>query len=99
MNWTIDSARQLDVNLYSIAYRVTGTRTNNGETFTTDITGTIEISYDDSIFTPFLDLSTDQKLQFIFENGVDQSSLEDQINVKLFELVSPPIIVSPLPTK
>lgn len=97
MNWTIDTVRQLDVNLYSVTYKVTGTRENNGETFTADSTGTIEISYDDINYTPFLDLSVDQKLQFIFENGVSQPDLEDEINRKLFNLVSPPIMIDVLP--
>lgn len=98
MNWTIDSVRRLNVNLYQVDYTVTGTRLHDGKTFTASTEGTIEVSYDDANFSPFLDLTSDQKLQFIFENGVNQSDLEDEINVKLFNLVSPPIIIDVLPT-
>jgi hypothetical protein len=96
--WKINKITPVTLGVFNVAWTLIGTREHDGKHFVADTTGSVDITYDTS-FTPFADLSEDQQLQYILQNGVDSYSAEEIVSQKLFELISPPIIVPQLPTE
>jgi hypothetical protein len=95
--WKIGKITPSFDDVFNVAWTLVGTREHDGKSFVADTTGSVDITYDTS-FSPFENLSEDQQLQYIFQNGVDGYSAEEIVSKKLFNLISPPIIVPPLPT-
>ena len=48
-------------------------------------------------FTPYADLTLEQVLSWIHQNGVDKTSAEDSITQQLETMANPPTIIPPLP--
>jgi hypothetical protein len=48
-------------------------------------------------FTPFVDLTQEQVLDWCFANGVDKTSIEANVTQQINDQINPPIIAPPLP--
>lgn len=96
--WKIGKITPVTTGVFNVVWTLVGTREHDGKTYVADTTGNVDIKYDTS-FTPFENLAEDQQLQYILQNGVDSYVAEDIVSKKLFELISPAIIVPSLPTE
>jgi len=50
-----------------------------------------------SSFTPYDQLTQDQVLNWCYENGVDKTAIETNIDQQIQNQINPPIITPPLP--
>lgn len=96
--WKINKITPVTSGVFNVAWTLTGSREHDGKTYTADTTGNTDIVYDTS-FTPFENLAEDQQLQYVLQNGVDSYAAEEIVSKKLFDLISPPIILPGLPTE
>ena len=75
-------------------WRCTGTE----DVYTTSSYGTASFPVvHGETFTPYADLTQDQVLGWVWENGVDKDATEASVQQQLDNLVNPPIVVLPLP--
>ena len=48
-------------------------------------------------FTPYADLTQDEVLNWIWENGVDRIATEDSVAAQIESQINPPVVALPLP--
>lgn len=48
-------------------------------------------------FTPYLDLTQEQVLDWCFSNGVDKSAIEANVTAQIEAQINPPVVSLPLP--
>jgi hypothetical protein len=98
LEWKIGKITPSFDDVFNVAWTLVGTREHDGKIYIAETTGNADINYDTG-FTPFENLAEDQQLHYILQNGVDGYVAEDIVSKKLFELISPAIIVPSLPTE
>jgi hypothetical protein len=66
--------------------------------YTTQVYGTASFPVvQGETFTPYADLTLDQVLGWVWENGVDKDATEANVQSQLDALINPPIVTLPLP--
>ena len=83
---------QTDV-VFTVHWQLTGTDgTYNGSVYST-----CSVPAPTGAFTPYDDLTQDQVLGWIWENGVDQASAEAAVQTQIDNQINPPTISPALP--
>ena len=97
--WTIDamdcypqSQGNADV-VYNAHWRCTG---NNGDA-SSSIYGTCSIPYAGGGFTPYQDLTQQEVLDWVWENGVNQQEVEANVTSQVNAILNPITVTPPLP--
>jgi len=102
ITWSIDwmQASTQEINGHSevvlnAGWRCTGV---DGE-FTSSVYGSVSFPEPavGGTFTPYVDLTLDEVLSWVWENGVDKVATEDTVTKQVETLVNPPVITPPLP--
>ena len=66
--------------------------------FLATVSGLTRITFNDtSIYTPYADLTEEQVLTWVWSSGVDQTSVQTEIDTQIELQINPPIVVLPLP--
>lgn len=81
-------------------WRVTGTQTQNDQTYTASAYGTVAFAQPESAngsFTPYDQLTETQVLGWVWTNGVDKATAEASINQQIADQINPKEISPPLP--
>lgn len=76
-----------------ISWRCNGTQ----DTFNGAVSGLCYLPIPTGAFTPYKDLTQDQVLGWCYANGVNQESVEAEVQAQLDKQVNPPTIQSPPP--
>ena len=67
-------------------------------TYFASVPGLTRITFNDtSTYTPYSDLTEEQVLNWIYSSGVDEASVQAQINTQIDLQINPPIVILPLP--
>jgi hypothetical protein len=92
-------ASQVQLNDYTdVVVEAAWTCTGTDGTYYAAISGLTRIIFDGGPdYTPYTDLTEEQVLSWIYSSGVDQSSVQAQIDNQIELQVNPPIVVLPLP--
>lgn len=98
-NWTIGAmdcfsnkdGKQNVVNV--VHWRCTGV---DGE-HTTSVYSTCSVTEPGELFTPYGDLTQEQVLEWIWDNGVDKDATEQSVQGALDVLANPPVVQPALP--
>lgn len=102
ITWTIDwmKASTQEINGFTevvldAGWRVTGT---DGK-FTTSAYGSVSFPepQEGGTYTPYADLTQDQVLGWVWENGVDKDAYDKSMESQLALLENPPVVQPPLP--
>jgi len=97
--WTIENMstqRQLDT--YSdVVIEVSWSCTGTDGTYYSVVSGLTRIEFENTDFTPYSDLTQDEVLSWIYSSGVDQASVEADIDAQIELQVNPPVVILPLP--
>ena len=56
-----------------------------------------EVPLPSAAFTPYVDLTQQQVLDWIWSNGVDKSAIESQVQDQIDLQITPPVVILPLP--
>lgn len=97
--WTIDAMdcyTQLQGNsdvVYNAHWRCTGSDGNTS----TSIYGTCSTPYAGGSFTPYQDLTQQEVLDWVWENGVDQQTVEARVTSQVNAILNPTTVTPPLP--
>lgn len=97
--WTIDamdcyaqSQGNADV-VYNAHWRCTG---NDGDA-SSSVYGTCSIPYAGGSFTPYQDLTQQEVLDWVWENGVNQQEVEANVTSQVNAILNPTTVTPPLP--
>jgi hypothetical protein len=66
-------------------------------TYNASIYSTCNIPYTGTSFTPYEDLTQQQVLDWVWDNGVDQAVTEAAVQQQIDNQINPPVITPPLP--
>ena len=69
-------------------------------TYTSNIYSTVSLNppqEGDPDYTPYADLTEEQVLGWVWENGVDKDAAEATVTEQVANLVNPPVVTPPLP--
>ena len=67
-------------------------------TYYANIPGLTRITFNsNSTYTPYSELTEEQVVSWIWDSGVDQSSIEAQIDTQIDLQINPPMVILPLP--
>jgi len=100
--WSIDwvQASTQEINgftevVLSAGWRCTGV---DGE-FSSSAYGSVSFPQPEEggVFTPYADLTLEQVLGWVWDNGVDKDATEISVTAQVENLVNPPTITPPLP--
>ena len=104
MNWKIEqlwvkpSEGSLTDVVVTAAWRCDGEQVNNGNTYTGTCYGTASfVAPDPADFIPFVDLTEQQVLGWVWAAGIDKDATEASVQQQIDNQINPPIIVPPLP--
>ena len=80
-------------------WRCTGTQASGGADYTATVYGTCSFPEpaEGGSFTPYADLTENQVLGWVWSNGVDKTSAEENVAAQLATQINPPVIQPPLP--
>ena len=98
--WKIENmSAQKELDSYTdVVIEVGWTCIGTDGTYYAAIPGVTRVTFDGGPdFTPYTDLTEEQVLGWIYSSGVDQSSVQAQIDTQIDLQVNPPIVVLPLP--
>ena len=98
--WTVENMsaqKQLD-GYTDVVIEVGWTCTGTDGTYYAAIPGLTRVTFDSSsTYTPYSDLTQEQVLGWIYSSGVDQSSVQADIDTQIDLQINPPTVVLPLP--
>ena len=100
INWVIEAMNsyptaegQSDV-VFSVHWRCNGSQDN----YSASIYGTAGVTYEAGApYTPYNELTQEQVLQWVWDNGVDKAVTESAIQTQIDNLINPPVVTLPLP--
>jgi len=98
--WTVQNmTTQKQLDSYSdVVIEVGWSCTGTDGTYYSVIPGVTRVTFDSSsTYIPYADLTEEQVLSWIYSSGVDQSSVQAQIDTQIDLQVNPPTVVLPLP--
>lgn len=98
--WSIENmAAQKQLDGYTdVVIEVAWTCSGTNGTYYANIPGLTRVTFTGSSdFTPYSDLTEDQVLSWIWSSGVDQMSVQAQIDNQIELQINPPIVILPLP--
>ena len=80
-------------------WRCNGTESSGGKDYTATVYGTCSFPEpaEGGSFTPYADLTENQVLGWVWSNGVDKTSAEENVAAQLANQINPPVITPPLP--
>ena len=79
-------------------WRANGVTTVDSSTYQATVYGSVGFSAPDPAqFTPYTDLSKEQVLEWIWQNGVDKAATEQNLQSQIDSLINPPVVQLPLP--
>jgi hypothetical protein len=98
--WTIENmSTQVQLDGYTdVVIQIGWTCSGTDGTYYANIPGLTRVTFTGSSeFTPYADLTEEQVLGWLWSSGVDQSSVQAQIDTQIDLQVNPPVVVLPLP--
>jgi hypothetical protein len=98
--WTVENmSSQVQLDGYTdVVVQVAWSCTGADGTYFATIPGLTRVTFaGTSDFTPYADLTEEQVLTWVWSSGVDQSSVQAQIDNQIELQINPPIVVLPLP--
>ena len=66
-------------------------------TYTSSVYSTCSVPTPTGTFTPYSDLTQEQVLGWIWDNGVDKDATEAAVQAQIEAQINPPIVTLPLP--
>lgn len=78
-------------------WRCTGTETQGDKTFTGTVYSTASFAAPGDPFTPYDQLTQEQVLGWVWENGVDKAAAEAAVARQIADQINPPVTQPPLP--
>lgn len=98
--WTIQNmAAQKQLDGYTdVVIEVAWVCVGTDGTYSFPFPGLTRVTFTDgSVFTPYDELTEEQVLGWIWSSGVDQTSVQTEIDIQLELQINPPTVVLPLP--
>ena len=101
INWTVtemtcypEAAGQADV-VFAVYWVCTGVQ----DTYSSQVfaQSACNVPLPSDSFTPYADLTQDQVLGWIWNNGVDKETTELQVQSLIDAQINPPVVILPLP--
>lgn len=78
-------------------WQCTGTQVANGKTYTVSVYSTASFSQPGNPFIPYLNLTQDTVLGWVWANGVNKAATEAAVQTQLNNQINPPVVTLPLP--
>ncbi|CAB4129499.1 hypothetical protein UFOVP118_75 [uncultured Caudovirales phage] len=102
ITWSIDwmQASTQEINGHSEVVLTAGWRCTGADgTVNTSVYGSVSFPEPamGGTFTPYADLTLDEVLTWVWENGVDKDATEESVSAQVATLANPPTITPPLP--
>jgi len=98
--WTIENmASQVQLDGYTdVVVQVAWSCTGIDGAYSATIPGLTRITFGGGPdFTPYSDLTEEEVLTWVYSSGVDQASVQAQIDNQIELQINPPIVMLPLP--
>lgn len=98
--WTVQNmSSQVQLDGYTdVVVQVAWTCSGTDGTYYANIPGLTRVTFGGGPdFTPYTDLTEEEVLNWVWNSGVDQSSVQAEIDTQIELQVNPPIVVLPLP--
>ena len=98
--WTVENmSSQVQLDGYTdVVVQVAWSCTGTDGTYFATIPGLTRVTFGGGPdFTPYADLTEEQVLTWVWSSGVDQSSVQAQIDNQIELQINPPIVMLPLP--
>lgn len=96
--WVKPSEGSLTDVVVTAAWRCNGTQTTGGKQYYGTCYGTASFTAPDpSDFVPYLNLTQDEVLGWVWASGVDKTAIEANVQQQIDLAINPPIITPPLP--
>lgn len=80
-----------------VVFTVHWTCAGTDGTYNASVYSTCAVPTPEGAFTPYVDLTQEQVLSWIWANGVDQAATEAAVEQQLQNQIDPPVITPPLP--
>ena len=98
--WTVENmSSQVQLDGYTdVVVQVAWSCTGTDGTYFATIPGLTRVTFGGGPdFTPYADLTEEQVLTWVWSSGVDQTSVQTEIDTQIELQVNPPIVILPLP--
>jgi hypothetical protein len=98
--WTVENmASQVQLDGYTdVVVEVAWSCIGTDGTYSATIPGLTRVTFTGSSeFTPYSDLTEEQVLNWVWSSGVDEASVQAQIDTQIELQINPPIVMLPLP--
>jgi len=98
--WSVQNmSSQVQLDGYTdVVVEVAWSCTGNDGTYYAAISGLTRVTFDSSsTYTPYADLTEEQVLTWVYSSGVDEASVQAQIDNQIELQINPPIVMLPLP--
>jgi len=80
-----------------VVFNVHWTCSGTDGTYNASVYSTCAVPLAGGAFTPYEDLTQEQVLDWIWENGVDQDATEAAVQQQIDNQINPPVVTPPLP--
>ena len=102
ITWIIEwmNASTTEINGHAEVVLTAGWRCNGTDgTYNASVYGAASFPQPETggAFTPYADLTENQVLGWVWSNGVDKTSAEENVDAQLANQINPPVITPPLP--
>ena len=102
ITWSIDwmQASTQEINGFTEVVLSAGWRCSGTDgTYSSSVYGSVSFPQPEEggAYTPYADLTLDQVLGWVWENGVDKDAAEVSVTSQVENLVNPPVVQPPLP--
>jgi hypothetical protein len=98
-NWTVTAmdCYPQDQGNADVVFTVHWSCTGINDEYSVNVYGTCGIPYAGGSFTPYEDLTQNEVLGWIWDNGVDKDETEANVERQIQNLINPPVVTPPLP--
>ena len=80
-----------------VVFTVHWTCSGTDGTYTSSVYSTCSVPSPTGTFTPYADLTQEQVLGWIWDNGVDKDATEAAVQQQIDNQINPPVVTLPLP--
>jgi len=83
--------------VFTVHWTCSGVQTENDMTYNGSVYSTCAVPLSEGPFTPYAELTQQQVLGWIWENGVNQAATEAAVQQIIDNQINPPVVSPPLP--
>ena len=80
-----------------VVFTVHWTCSGTDGTYTSSVYSTCAVPSPTGTFTPYSDLTQEQVLGWVWDNGVDKDATEAAVQAQIEAQINPPVVTPPLP--